>query len=150
MELGPSWGATSRSVTQESSNILWSPKIYYLVHESLQHARLIQRIRPSPKHLVIFHNNFTFDSDEFKPHAKPFNWRTTHLRLSVTAYSIFFAATRHTWKRLLPTSTRGLAMLWWKGAHLNLCTFIVAPFIATNHTSHTFLTVPNSKVKISP
>jgi hypothetical protein len=49
----------------------------------------IKRICPCPRLLVIFHNKFTFYSEEMLPHAQPPSWRTTPCRLSATAYSIY-------------------------------------------------------------
>jgi hypothetical protein len=48
MELSPSfWEAASRWVTQEFSQILWNPNVYYRVHKSPTLLPILNRMNPA-------------------------------------------------------------------------------------------------------
>jgi hypothetical protein len=54
MEVYPCWEATSRSATQELSNILRKPKAIYRVHKSRPLAPILSQKNFSPYHPILF------------------------------------------------------------------------------------------------
>jgi hypothetical protein len=59
------------------------------LRSSLSLRSFIQRIRPSPRLLVIFRNKLIFYGEELLDPRPTSKWRTTPCRLSATAYSIY-------------------------------------------------------------
>jgi hypothetical protein len=60
MELSPSWEAANRADTQELPGTLWSPKVYYGVHENPPLVPILSQINPIntiPSYLSKIHFN---------------------------------------------------------------------------------------------
>jgi hypothetical protein len=56
-EPSPSWGATSRSAIQESTNILWNPNGYYLLRKNQPPVPILSQMNPVRTTLSCFSKN---------------------------------------------------------------------------------------------
>jgi hypothetical protein len=84
----------------------------------LSFSSFIQGIRPGPRLLLIFRNNFIFYSGELlAPRPTP-NLEAHPLSTVRDCVCIIFAATLHTWRASPPSGTWGRAMPWWQVTHL--------------------------------
>jgi hypothetical protein len=54
VEQSPSWVTNGHSTIQESSILLWNPKIYYCVHNSLPLDSLLSHMNPVQPILLIY------------------------------------------------------------------------------------------------
>jgi hypothetical protein len=65
MELSPSSEAANCAATQELSNIMWKPKVYYHVHKSPPLVPILSQIDPvrnTPSYLAKIHFNIVHPS----------------------------------------------------------------------------------------